>query len=127
MNDQGWAPRSNPSFSSGTRQYVWTAAREYPSSVKPLCSIVRTGALSTGWSSDSTVVSIPMSDANAASRLSDSPNRPRTIRTVDHNANPGPGSGGFVGARGQAWVVGGAGPPLPGPLPRGALHKNLFP
>ena len=69
MNDQGWAPRSNPSFSSGTRQYVCTAAREYPSSVRPLCSIVRTGALSTGWSSDSTVMSMPMSDANTASRL----------------------------------------------------------
>ena len=28
MNDQGWAPRSNPSLSSGTRQYDCTAARE---------------------------------------------------------------------------------------------------
>ena len=28
MNDQGWAPRSKPIFSSGTRQYVCTAARE---------------------------------------------------------------------------------------------------
>lgn len=94
MNSHGCAPKSNPSFNSGIRQYVCTAAREYPSMVRSPWDCVKSGTFSgirecylwkIGQPPIGTAISCVREEISAIVRLS---NRERGFRESQAKSSP---------------------------------------